>query len=182
MACGGDEPGKSSARVAVAYIRRVKIVLVPKRLLRRLGVQALVERVLRGIETNKFMLLPPGCPRTYNGQNDDPRQVELVHDGVGQRRLARARAAGDAYDTDIGPWRRIVRPLRDCAICLGRPAVDDGCYLGGHGSRHDWMVWPAGTLESLGKMPGFVENGGASSTEQPSQRRGELQLARVVMS
>lgn len=55
-------------------------------------------------------------PETYNGQDDNPRQVQLANDGLRESRLSRTRAAGDTDDADIGPWWSIVRPLCDSAV------------------------------------------------------------------
>jgi hypothetical protein len=57
---------------------------------------------------------------TCHGEDDNPWQVELLHDGLRHGRLARARTSSYSDDANVCPWRRIVCPLlyRDMALEL----------------------------------------------------------------
>lgn len=60
--------------------------------------------------------------RTDHGQDDDPRQVQFLADGMGQGGLARPRATGHSNDTQVGPW-----------WCVMKPFLNNHRLVGGHG-------------------------------------------------
>lgn len=78
--------------------------------------ETLVEGVL---EHCKPPVIPGIVLMTNHRKNDNPWQVQLLNDRLGDGGFARTGASRDGDDTDVGPRRRVVSSLLDGDMALG---------------------------------------------------------------